>query len=72
VRRSCLALLAGLLAVSACRDDSVTPTATTHNAPELSKMRPGDSIPGSYIVVLKTRRRAQPPWRPGPRPSTDA
>jgi PKD repeat protein len=42
-----------LLAVSACRDDSVTPTATTHNAPELSKMRPGDSIPGSYIVVLK-------------------
>lgn len=53
MRRFYLGLLAGLLSVAACRDDSVTPTATRNSGPELSKMRPGDSIPGRYIVVLR-------------------
>jgi subtilisin family serine protease len=53
VRPSRLMLLLGWLVVSACRDDSVTPTATPTNTPNLSKMRPGDSIPGRYIVILK-------------------
>lgn len=53
MRRFCVLLMLGVLAVSSCRDESVTPTATTSDTPDLSKMRTGDSIPGRYIVVLK-------------------
>lgn len=53
MRRFCLALMVGVLTLSACRDDSVTPTATATDTPDLSRLRTGDSIPGRYIVVLK-------------------
>jgi subtilisin family serine protease len=53
VRRSFLVVLFGALVLAACRDTSTSPASPTSEGLNLSRMRPGDSIPGRYIVVLK-------------------
>lgn len=53
MRRLSLAVFFGTLVLAGCRDNSTSPVTSTGEALNLSRMRPGDSIPGRYIVVLK-------------------